>query len=466
MSARFRVSPSILMAIECSYGSLKEFLDHEFQKADWGWYIDPSVVIEFDSIKNDINTLLTQRSLPFRLGGLKASTKIQGLLPLVANHLGLKTYGEYICGGRIGARKRRAIRLHLLLRKFWPDLLPLAELMERYRISFHDDPCSARDALIVMNEYPHLFICVMEDRWSSLTNQSKNIELPDREYEESDNNSIDSDQSFGTSTSAVSTLVSLLDNFGPMRFTDLRNRALELLPEISKSSIGPILLTGAFTRLAPGLYGLHKHAKNIANTGLVLDDMLAVDQCRWFVQGRRAGCFYGEFAAWNMPLELELCRWAERTNLDSIIFDSLLSVIDPTKWTASIGDREYWRKAKTNRARYLLDQPTPSLDHDPPTLDRLLAAAIKANANGGINWMIINRVIGKRVEPHWLRFNSSVARCCRSRIQGWPLAGFSPCHGRCRSNDRVASIEARARWQARLDGHRGSGNSRTLPTAA
>ena len=81
-----------------------------------------------------------------------------------------------------------------------------------------------------------------------------------------------------------------------------------------------------------------------------------------------------------------------------MIFDSLLWVIDPKEWAAPIGDREYWTRTKTNRARYLLDQPTPSLDHDPPTLDRLLAAAIKANANGGINWMIINRVIGKRVD--------------------------------------------------------------------
>ena len=300
------------MAIECGYGNLKEFLNQEFQKAEWGWYIDPSVVIEFDSIRKDINILLTQRSLPCWLGGLKSSTKIQGLLPLVTNHLGLKTYGEYICDARIGPRKRRAIRLHLLLSKVWPNLLPLAELMEQYRISFQDDPCSARDALIVMDEYSHLFICVMEDRWSSLTNQSKSAELPTKECKECDNNSIDLDQSFGTSTSAVSTLVSLLDNFGPMRFADLRKRALDLLPEISKSSIGPILLTGEFTRLAPGLYGLPKHAKHVTDTGLVLDDMLAVDQCRWFVQGRRAGCTYGEFSAWHMPLELELCKWTEK----------------------------------------------------------------------------------------------------------------------------------------------------------
>lgn len=396
-----RLGSESRFAIELGWGSIDDWLSETLHATAVGW---------MDSVKREpLLTALTQRllsvakghPLPFPAASLDLMTTEQKILAPACQLAGLFYSRGYICSGRLRGRKLRAVRMHAMLSTRAGESSSVGSIVEQYRRRYADDPCSLRDALIVMNDAPHLFLDIMDDQWSSLMVHSAMPVDADAIARASNEGFVEEPESGTSLDQTIAALIErTLERDGPLRFSDLRARVMgEFQHGQSSSSIGPVVITsGRFGRVAPGLYGLPQQLRDVAQGNLFPDSLLAIDQCRWFVAGLYAGCHHGDFPAWTPLLEMRLCQWAESARIDSALFDSLLAVVEPERWPGSQGDREYWARIKSKRGHYWLEQPAPPLLDSPPPLDRLLAAAIDAMRRGGSNWITVNRVWSKRID--------------------------------------------------------------------
>jgi len=389
------------LSIKVAYGAVSKWLDEYAVPADFGWFLNDDVRRECEDLSSTLLQGLTGRSLPLPLSTVLPEGHNKYLATYVIYANKMSEFLGYVFSGTAGVRKRRTIYLHYVLSRSWPEFISLHELVDVYRRQQSTDQCSERDARIVMERAPHLFLHVLENRWSAIGPNTNNDFDEDVSSDQLyiDLNE-DDDEPLPESGSIATTLERLLDDVGPSRFVDLRRAALKLLPEgTSPASFGPILLTnGSFTRAAPGLYALPHQLDDVISGKVIPEGMLAVDQCRWFVQAFRAGGIYGDFPAWTSQLELELCRWAEDEHIDHMLYESLLAIIRPELWNASVGERDYWSRAKARTGVYRLDQPVPDLTETIPPLERILAVTQKVVVDGGVNWITVNRILGKRVD--------------------------------------------------------------------
>lgn len=393
-----RLSSEARFAIELAWGSIDNWLSATWHGTPTAWLSDPATEILLTSMTQRVREEAKERLLPFAASSLTLSSSEATVLESACHLAGLHFASGYVCVGRPRGRRLRTIRLHSMLAERPRDIPSASHLVERYRLRFKDDPCSTRDSLIVMGDAPHLFVDVVDDQWAALTNHAEAIHASPADIV--DQPIGDAEPASQVDASIASTLERILERDGPLRFTELRERAMrDLLEGQSRSSIAPVLLTsGRFGRIAPGLYGLPSQVRDVARGDLLPASMLATDQCRWFVTGLYAGCSHGDFPAWTRELELRLCQWAESANIDSTLFESLLAVVEPDRWSSSKGDREYWGRIKAKRAHYWLTEPPPPLLDSIPPLDRLLAAAMDARRRGGSNWICVNRAWSKRVD--------------------------------------------------------------------
>lgn len=387
--------------VELAWGSVDSWLSETRHATAVAWMDSEGVEPLLTALNRRLRSWAQDHSLPSPAANLKLTFADTQILAPACRLAGLFYDSGYICSGRLRGRKQRAVRLHAMLGEQIGEISSVGSLIERYHRRFADDLCSSRDALIVMGDAPHLFIDVMDDQWSSLNLESVGPVSREKVATASDDSAVEETEP-GTALdqSIVSVIERILERDGPLRFGDLRMRAMDELQDgQSMSSIGPIVITsGRFGRVAPGTYGLPQHLRDVAQCKLFPDSLLAIDQCRWFVTGLHAGCPHGDFPAWTPLLEMRLCQWAESTRIDSALFDSLLAVVEPERWPGSQGDREYWSRIKSRRGHYWLEAPAPPLLDSTPPLDRLLSAAIDAKRRGGSNWIAVNRVWSKRVD--------------------------------------------------------------------
>lgn len=396
-----RLGSESRFVIELAWGSVDSWLSETRHATVVAWMDSAAMEPMLTTLTRRLRSEAEDHPLPFPAASLNLAVPETQILGPACRLAGLFYDSGYICSGRLRGRKLRAVRLHAMLGERVGEISSVGSMIERYRRRYADDPCTSRDALIVMNDAPHLFMDVMDDQWSSLIIDS--AAPVDREaVAPAGDDSLVEEQEPGTAfdQSIVSVIERILEREGPLRFGDLRVRAMgELQDGQSRSSIGPVVITsGRFGRVAPGLYGLPQQLRDVAQGKLFPDSLLAIDQCRWFVAGLHAGCHHGDFPAWTPLLEMRLCQWAESARIDSVLFDSLLAVVKPERWPGSQGDREYWARMKSKRGHYWLEEPAPPLLDSPPPLDRLLAAAIDAKRRGGSNWITVNRVWSKRVD--------------------------------------------------------------------
>src|SRR5262249_55125439 len=142
---------------------------------------------------------------------------------------------------------------------------------------------------------------------------------------------------------------------GPLRFVDIRERAVRRLRGKSPHSVGPILLTsGEFVRPLPGIYALPEQIP--AASAILFEPppfLLAEEQVRYLAEARYAGEPFGGFPMWIPEAEYALCRWAQ-TNGNPLLFQSLLSVASIDLWPVSLEEREHWSALKRTHSRYSL----------------------------------------------------------------------------------------------------------------
>lgn len=307
--------------------------------------------------------------------------------------LGLHVEAGYVFARRPLARLRRAAGLHALLkRRARPT--SLLDLHREYRLAVPDDPCSYRDALIVMEAVRHLFIEVADDFWAGL---GKGGSLPSCAHAVADRPREPDEEA-----TVIGALERELARAGPTRLGVLLERSVDVLPAgRSAHSIGPTLLTnrGRFVRPLPGVYALPEQVLSTVETLRAdrIDYLLEPHQARLYALGRKAGEPWGSFPLWTPAAEYRLCRWAREKGRPEL-FRTLLAVATPNAWPVEESEKAAWRELAMRQGRFELAYATRVSVPDLPPLDRVLAACLHLIEAGRIGWMTCNRILGLRLD--------------------------------------------------------------------
>lgn len=382
---------SLSMLIELAGLTPKEWFAMSAVKLGHGW-LRPNVDVE--SVKSraiELEHSHGRRPFPraasefFRGGTDDLTTAAAELV------LGWHLENSYFFDVRPRVRLLRTTALHSILSaRAGPT--ELAELLSHYTGAVPDDQCSDRDLVIVMEAAPHLFIETLEGYWAALGAGGE----PPRP---SAKPSVEVEHSSGEPDDATiaHSLEAELERTGPLRVSQLINRAIDIIPEgRSANSVGPTLLLhpSRFIRVLPGVYALPHQVLDDRSLAQAqdLDYLLNVQQARLFALARRAGEQWGAYPLWTIRAEMRICRWARSEGLDDLL-RSLLSVASIEDWPTDELDRETWFELKDRHARFELAFD-PRVRHYEIPLDRVLAASIHAREFGALGWMTANRILG------------------------------------------------------------------------
>ncbi len=298
----------------------------------------------------------------------------------------------YLFPRRSGIRERRGVDLHRLLREF-DCAAPTYNLFDAYKAEYPDDRCGLPDISVAMKRLPNLFIQIQDNLWCPLGCGLKGS-IPPLRAEPAD------EPSSANPGTVTDMLYRWLEKRRPTPMGDLHRRSKSILTAgQSTNSIAPILMdrVDLFSRVLPGVYALRE---KIPGDGQLLDGplpyLLNMKQARSYVYGRRAGEPWGTFPLWNPVTEYRLCKWA-KSRVPKSMYRSLLSIASIDDWPVEDKERANWMRAKEREGRFEIIKREPPRDQDRiPELDRVLAACLLAVERGALNWMSINRVMGKR----------------------------------------------------------------------
>lgn len=401
-----RLTPSTRLAIDAVYysaarGSIDQtFLKQHCKKWKNGWLLADQSSTELNQILVLVKTRLQQRVLPVTLNELLEG--IDRSLGTVAINLGTSAtvFEGYVIDGRIGPRRRRTVRLHARL-SVAGGMQEISALLSQYHKAFTNDPCSVRDAEIVMTDAPHLFLRIVDENWHAVGPAGIPVDS-DHAHTSGEVAENASEELIGADEEANirGILRKELAENGPQRFVDLRARCASHLGEKSIHSLGPILLTsGNFVRPLPGIYALREQLPSAAV--LPFDPpkfLLSEEQARWLAMARHSSEPFGLFPLWSPAAEYALCRWAQAHATRSV-YRSLLAVSSIVEWPVSEETREQWLSFQRREGMYELEfEPRYSLSHIWPGLDRVLAATVFLESRGGISWISANRILKRRLD--------------------------------------------------------------------
>ncbi|OHB26273.1 MAG: hypothetical protein A2790_20115 [Phenylobacterium sp. RIFCSPHIGHO2_01_FULL_69_31] len=399
-----RVSPWMLLAMEACGLTVPAWLDVFADRRSGYWLPRGTPHEALEAAAERLDARLASQPRPCAIAQL-AGEDDEALVRAALRLRGWRLFGDYVMPQGAGPRLRRAARLHSLLGQL--GLTGIPELMTEYRARAADDPCGARDAEIVMQSCRHLFIEATEGCWAAIglsgetpvvaaqgTDRDEEDDEPDGGREAADAEETRTD---GTIASA---LESELREAGPLRISELQERAPGFLPPgRSINSLGPILLTNKdrFARPLPGFYALPDQIPRPAQLlARAPTFMLNEDQVRYYVLGRRAGEPRESFPLWSVEAE---CAWAPwvRRHAESVLLESFLHVAEPDAWPASVADQADWKALKAERGRFGLASPPITDGVERPDLDKLLAACLHARRHGGLGWISANRILWRRI---------------------------------------------------------------------
>lgn len=393
---RKRLDPHLHLALEIEQLNYSDWLDRLATRLPLGWCSPDLDSADVNAAALALGAGSTDLPLPIALRSLAAFHAPDAVEAACALVLGQVVHAGYLMPGRVGPRLARAVGLHRTLRTSGRTL-SITDLLAGYLQRFPNDPCSQRDAEIVMDLAPQLFLEISEGQWRAVGAAgspppplSAAAPLPRSTTEEP-----------GTIAHALQTT---LAGQGLTRLGDLLERAAEILPEgRSANSIGPVLLTRSdlFKRPLPGVYGL---SEDVPGPDSPLPDdypiLLNDHQARLFALGRYSGEPRSAFALWSASAEYRLCQWA-RHSADEDLFRSLLAVSEPEAWPVSDTAREDWLALRRLKGRFTLGAALrKDKAYERPPLDRVLAACIHASDHGAIGWMACNRILGRKVDLH------------------------------------------------------------------
>lgn len=347
------------------------------------------------SIAERAKSAALRRPMPIAMQGLLPGEQCSDLTAAIRLETEFSLLEGYIIPGRKGRRIRRALRAHTMLASRGTTS-SLRDLSEEYVARWLDDPCGARDLEIVMEAAPHLFLEIEEGIWAAIgpapSPVSEQVSIAEQVDEPPD---VDA-------TTIAGAIQEAIRERGPTSGAALfRDAALFLPAGRSPLSISPVLLTrpDLFERVLPGIYALPEQVPSKAELlKAPLPYLLNEQQARIFTLARRAGESWGTFALWLPETEYRLCHWA-RFEAPEPLFRSLLSVAQPQLWPVEDRIQADWCKLAEQQGRFELSLRPKKLSEEAlPPLDRLLAACLIATERSSLNWLLVNRIMGRRVD--------------------------------------------------------------------
>jgi DNA-binding CsgD family transcriptional regulator len=395
------------LAADVIHGGLKEWVTSHGAPACGGWVAPESQVSR----------------LPEDVAAVRAwSRSAPGPCPIdaVTTHLGipedrLRTalrvvntvhlFEGYVCVGYLGSQARRTCRLHRLALGTPVEscvggaLFDFASLLNLYRMAVPDDGAASRVIVLQLERAPHLFFNLFDHLWIALDPSRPLPEgralqaIPVEQCELPDKNDFEAG-SIGW------VLYEFLAAEGPKRLVDLRDWVpSRLTQEVSDTSVGAVLHSNpCFVRLAPGVFGLQRHAAAAWQpaSGKV-DVFLSEKHCRYYAMAQEAGVPAAFYPAWTVPLEAKLCEWAERSATTEV-FRSLLAVCALERWPIDEAERARWAALRQTHASYKLTATAqPALSGMPKASD--FSSAVQYLAHfGEISWVAINRTAQRRLD--------------------------------------------------------------------
>ena len=255
---RHSLDPYVRLALHIEGLSLDAWLDQVTRPMRHGW-LSPNADAAAVETAGELLAAAASAPLPQPLKLLTGSDAVPAARAAAILIHDQPVRYDYLMPSRVGVRLTRLVRLHILLAHEKPYYIDL--LVQRYRAIFEDDFCSERDAEIVMDAAPHLFLEIEEGCWTAIG--SAGASLPDSFTSKAPTPT--RAEEFGTIAEALQTA---LHRRGPTRLVDLMDNAQEILPDgRSANSIGPILLTRRelFVRVLPGVYALPDQVKAYTN---------------------------------------------------------------------------------------------------------------------------------------------------------------------------------------------------------
>jgi hypothetical protein len=385
------VDPLTLLAVDVVHGSVRAWLDSFATPAPGGWLPHGGSA---DVLKEDAKAL--RRAIdaaplprPFQEICREAGLDPAGALPAFSLISGHRLHEGYVHAGHLGSKARRAARMHRMALENGLQVFDLWRLAELDAAAAHDDDRSPRMIAAQLDENPHLFHRIFDSWWAVLPAQGgwpgDPLALPAL-----------SQAPLPVTFEPGSLSAWLHDTLareGPQRHVDLRARAVQHVPGISKASIGPILLTHpVFVRCAPGVYALRSERY----VG-VSDALLTTGQARTYARALRSGVTRNQFPAWGGEFEWRICEWA-RNGADGDVFRSLLHVSSPEAWPATDAMRGEWRRLRQLHGRWMLPSERRSaLGPEGPSPAEFLSGVLHVALLGSIGWIGAGRVAQARL---------------------------------------------------------------------
>jgi len=390
------LDPYVRLALDIQKLNLDVWLDQVAHPMPHGW-LSPDANADATAIEaaGELLAAAVNGPLPIPLVLLVAADAVPAARAAAILIHNQPVLYDYLMPSRVGVRLTRLVRLHALLAG--EELYLLERLVQRYRTMFEDDPCSERDAEIVMDAAPHLFLEIEDGCWLAIG--TGGASLPETFAIEAPTPSRAEDP--GTIAQALQTT---LRRRGPTRLVELMDDALEILPYgRSANSIGPILLTRRelFVRALPGVYALPEQIQSyLENMPQEWPVLFNDTQARHYAVARYAGEPRSIFPFWTPAIEYSLCLWARHSG-DDIILASLLAIATINEWPINEHERQEWLRLQRLKGRYDLGN---SLRHgaayELPELDRVFAACHYAVKIGQFNWVAGNRLTGRGIGWH------------------------------------------------------------------
>jgi hypothetical protein len=370
------------------------------------WLSQTSVAMRFGFVANscdsgavmalgtELRRIADERSLPIAIDDLALGHEAAVIAAAVCVETELAMADGYLFFQRPRARLRRMTRLHRLLCAHRGSM-SLYELEDAYTAAFDDDPCSLRDFDIVMDIAPHLFLEVEDGLWLAVGSGPQDNPLPQALAEPRSPEPIDP-------LTIAGSLMGALRSRGPTAVVELYRDADAILePGRSRNSVAPVMVSrpDLFLRVLPSVFALNEH--RLDEEALLSGDLpylLNEPQARAYAFGRKAGEPWGTYRLWTPAAEYRLCSWA-RFDAPPQLYHSLLAVASIDHWPVAETVQADWRRHRALEGRFEITVSGKIPDPEPrPGLDRVLAACRIARERGNLNWLAVNRMMGRRLD--------------------------------------------------------------------
>ena len=303
----------------------------------------------------------------------------------------------YVIDAPAGARSIRIVRLHRLIRRYWPnEPVGTSQLIEAYCDHHSDDDLDSSAAVLAMGLAPFLFLKTAYHHWLCVHPEA-GIEDPP----------LVTDLELGAiffktgleEVSARTTVTTILREEAPVTYKELlRGLVVRSNGRYHDNHLGNILVNDCgIMYLAPGVLALEEMAADLCTQERTVDKFLNKEDCMCFVAARAAGEPRDLYPLWNAAMEYRWCRWGQH-HLSAKDFEALLFVIEPEQWPVGKSERELWSKNKRSLGRYCPSRKLAySLDKATPSLKHLFRIAVDARTKGDMSWVRVNWITRRRL---------------------------------------------------------------------